>query len=170
MKEKRTMLFCSMIAMLFLLTGCINLSLNKEAMARDNTMPTYNDTNIDNAIPKITNKFTSNKIITFHVIGKGIAPDNATSKGQAILLGESAARSDGYLKLVEKINGIYIDSYKRVGNGAVNYDLMHMETRAWLRGAEVMDIKQINNGIFEAYMRVRVKVTRGHPLYHLSNI
>lgn len=165
MREKRTMLFCSLLMFLFLITGCFNLTANKEAAAQ------LNNGDYDNSNKPTVAMDTKNpKVLTFHVIGRGIAPETATSKGQAILLGESAARANGYLKLVEKINGIYIDSYKRIGNGSVNYDIMHMETRAWLRGAEVMDVKEVNDGIFEAYMRVRIKVQKGHPLYHLSNI
>ncbi len=169
MKEKRTMFFCSVLMLLFLITGCFNLSANDKLATEADNSAIQKDQYENNQQVNIIDD-NSAKILTFHVIGRGLAPETATSKGQAILLGESAARANGYLKLVEKINGVYIDSYQRIGNGSVNYDIMHMETRAWLRGAEVMDVKEVNDGIFEAYMRVRIKVKKGHPLYHLSTI
>jgi hypothetical protein len=105
------------------------------------------------------------RVITFSVVGKGIAPETAINKGQAILLAETAARADGYRKLVEKIHGVYVDAYMRNGSGAIDYDVIQVETRAWLRGAEVLKITQADNGIYESHMRVRVTVNKGHLLW-----
>jgi hypothetical protein len=43
--------------------------------------------------------------------------------------------------------------------------MVYQETQAWLRGAEVIEYKQVEHGIFEAHMRVKLVVPRGHPLY-----
>ncbi|MCP3926849.1 MAG: hypothetical protein GY714_30185 [Desulfobacterales bacterium] len=108
------------------------------------------------------------KIITFHVVGIGIAPENARSKGEALIMGQNAARSDGYVKLVERIHGVYVDSYRRLGRGAINQEVVHMETQAWLKGAEVLEYKEKKYGLFEAHIRLRIKVNPGHALYETN--
>ncbi len=104
-------------------------------------------------------------VVTLHVVGRGIAPENAINKGQAIILGQSAARSNGYVRLAEKVHGVYVDSYKKLGRGVVDMEIVHQETQAWLRGAEVLEYKQAEYGIFEAYMRVRIIVNQNHALF-----
>ncbi|WP_459923603.1 hypothetical protein [Desulfatiferula olefinivorans] len=104
-------------------------------------------------------------VVTLHAVGRGIAPVDAVSRGQAILLGEGAARADGYVRLAEKIHGVYVDSYRHLGRGGIDIDMVYQETQAWLRGAEVIEYKQVEHGIFEAHMRVKVVVPKGHPLY-----
>lgn len=104
-------------------------------------------------------------VVTLHAVGRGIAPENAINKGQAVILGHSAARSNGYLKLAEKIHGVYIDSFRRVGRGILDVEIVHQETQAWLRGAEVLEYREVEYGIFEAYMRVRIVVNQDHALF-----
>lgn len=104
-------------------------------------------------------------VVTLHAVGRGIAPEDAVSRGQAILLGEGAARANGYVRLAEKIHGVYVDSYRQLGRGGIDIDMVFQETQAWLRGAEVIEYKQVEHGIFEAHMRVKIVVPRGHPLY-----
>lgn len=104
-------------------------------------------------------------VVTLHAVGRGIAPEDAISKGQAIILGESAARANGYVKLAEKIYGVYVDSSRRLGGGQVDYEVVHQETQALLKGAEVLEYRQLEHGIFEVYMEVKVVVNYGHPLY-----
>jgi len=108
-------------------------------------------------------------VVTLHVVGRGIAPENAINKGQAIILGQSAARSNGYVKLAEKIHGVYIDSFKKLGRGIVDIEIVHQETQAWLRGAEVLEYKKAEHGIFEAYMRVRIIVNQDHALFPVGS-
>lgn len=104
-------------------------------------------------------------VVTLHAVGRGIAPEDAISRGQAIILGESAALANGYVKLAEKIHGVYVDSYRYLGRGKVDYEVVHQETQALLRGAEVLEYRQLEHGIFEVYMEVKVVVGQGHPLY-----
>ncbi len=104
-------------------------------------------------------------VVTLHAVGRGIAPEDATSRGQAIILGESAARANGYVKLAEKIFGVYVDSYRYLGKGKVDFEMVHQETQALLRGAEVLEYRQLEHGIFEVHMEVKVVVNQDHPLY-----
>ena len=89
---------------------------------------------------------------TFHVVGKGIEPERATTRAQAILMAERAAIVDGYRQLTEKIHGVYVDSQSYVSNGSLNYSIMQNETQAWLRGARIVKINHRGDGITEAEM------------------
>jgi hypothetical protein len=106
-----------------------------------------------------------NRVVTFMVTGKGIAPENALNKGQAILMAEKAAVADGYRQLVERLRGVYVDAYQKTGKGVVDYDIIQTHTQAWLRGTEITEVRQADFGITEAVMRLRVNFTRRGPVW-----
>mgnify|MGYP003574346927 CR=1 FL=1 len=97
------------------------------------------------------------KIVTFYVVGKGLEPEGAVTRGQAVLMAERAAVADGYRQLVEKLRGVYVDAQLKAGNGTVNYDAIQLYTQSWIRGTEVMELKRADYGITEARMRLRVR-------------
>lgn len=92
--------------------------------------------------------------------GKGLEPENALTKGEAILMAERAAVSDGYRQLVEKIRGVYVDAYTKAGQGTVNQDAIQVRTHSWLRGTEVMEITQGNYGITFARLRLKINFSK----------
>jgi hypothetical protein len=96
------------------------------------------------------------KVVTFMVIGKGLEPENALSKGEAVLMAERAAVADGYRQLVEKVRGVYVDAFMRAGRGTINYDTIQVHTQSWLRGTEVMEIYPGDHGIINARLRLRI--------------
>ncbi|MFH2058468.1 MAG: hypothetical protein ABIJ59_06180 [Pseudomonadota bacterium] len=100
------------------------------------------------------------KVVTFFVIGKGIEPENAYSKGEAVLMAERAAVADGYRQLVEKVRGVYVDAFMRAGRGTVDYDTIQVHTQSWLRGTEVMEISNGEYGITNVRMRLRINFAR----------
>jgi hypothetical protein len=100
------------------------------------------------------------KIVTFQVTGKGLEPENALTKGEAILMAERAAVADGYRQLVEKVRGVYVDAYMKAGRGTVSQDEIQVHTQSWLRGTEVMDITQADYGITEARLRLRINFSK----------
>ncbi|MBU1341600.1 MAG: hypothetical protein KKE44_08210 [Proteobacteria bacterium] len=100
------------------------------------------------------------KVVTFFVIGKGLEPENALSKGEAVLMAERAAVADGYRQLVEKVRGVYVDAFMRAGRGTVEYDTIQVHTQSWLRGTEVMEINQGEYGITNVRMRLRINFAR----------
>ncbi|MBF0226003.1 MAG: hypothetical protein HQK76_11150 [Desulfobacterales bacterium] len=103
--------------------------------------------------------------ITFHVVGKGVAPESATNKGEASLLAERSAINDGYRKLAEKIHGVKIYQWQEMENESVDFDFVRTEMETWLRGVEVLKIKEGENGIVEAYMRARIYASPDHVIY-----
>lgn len=153
----------------FLLAGCTATeSPDRRFSTRDgmdNPPAVAPHTAADAADSRMDQGAAARAIVTLHAVGRGIAPENAINRGQAIILGQSAARANGYVKLAEKVHGVYVDSFRQLGRGVVDIEIVHQETQAWLRGAEVLEYREIDNGIFEAYMRVRIIVAQGHPLY-----
>ncbi len=103
------------------------------------------------------NNVFNHKVVTFQATGKGLEPENALTKGEAILMAERAAVADGYRILVEKVRGVYVDAYTKAGRGSVHQDTIQVQTQSWLRGAEVMEITQVDYGITEARLRLRVQ-------------
>jgi len=113
--------------------------------------------------PKVigeTGKKEDHKVVTFNVIGKGLEPENALTRGEAKLQAERAAVVDGYRMLAEKLRGVYVDAYMETGKGTVNYDMIRTHTQAWLRGAEVLQISEGEYGITRARMRLSVNFTK----------
>jgi len=100
------------------------------------------------------------KVVTFQVTGKGLEPENALTKGEAILMAERAAVADGYRQLVEKVRGVYVDAYMKAGRGSVSQDTIQVHTQSWLRGAEVMEITQADYGITVARLRLRINFSK----------
>jgi len=105
------------------------------------------------------------RVMTFHVTGKGVAPETAISKGQAVLMAESAAIADGYRQLVEKIRGVYVDAYMESGQGSVDYEMIRTSTQSWLRGAEIDSIVHADYGITEAHMSLRINFIRKNMIW-----
>jgi hypothetical protein len=100
------------------------------------------------------------KVVTFYVIGKGLEPENALSKGEAVLMAERAAVADGYRQLVEKLRGVYLEAFMRAGRGTVDQETIQVQTQSWLRGTEIMEITQGEYGITMARMSLRINFTR----------
>jgi hypothetical protein len=100
------------------------------------------------------------KVVTFQVVGKGLEPENALTKGEARLMAERAAIADGYRQLVEKLRGVYVQAYMKAGRGTVDQDIIETHTQSWLRGAEVMDITQKEYGITAARLRLRINFSK----------
>jgi len=105
------------------------------------------------------------RVMTFHVTGKGLAPETAISKGQAVLMAERAAVADGYRQLVEKIRGVYVDAYMKSGRGAVDYEMVRTSTQSWLRGAEIDSIVHADYGITEAHMSLRINFIKKNMIW-----
>lgn len=167
--KRHTILTTILCFMISVMSGCSALdykgkkSDNNTGIENPPAVSSKND--MDSSDSESDEKIRTKAVVTLHAVGRGIAPEDAISRGQAIILGESAARSNGYVKLAEKIYGVYVDSYRLLGRGKVDYEIVHQETQALLKGAEVLEYRQLEHGIFEVYMEVKVIVNQGHPLY-----
>jgi hypothetical protein len=102
----------------------------------------------------------SKKTVTFDVVGKGLEPETAVTKGEAVLMAERAAIADGYRQLVEKIHGVYVDAFMRAGYGTVNQEMIKTHTQSWLRGVEIVEIRHAEYGITEVQMQLRINFSK----------
>ena len=102
----------------------------------------------------------NHKVVSFYVIGKGLEPENALTRGEAVLMAERAAVADGYRQLVEKVRGVYVDAFMKAGRGTVNHDVIQIHTQSWLRGTEIMEVTRGEYGITNARLRLRINFSK----------
>lgn len=119
---------------------------------------------------RVIGQANEQKVVTFDVTGKGLEPETALTKGEAVILAERAAIVDGYRQLVEKIHGVYVDAYMKAGYGTVNHELIKTQTQSWLRGVEIVEIRHANHGITEVQMQLRVNFTKKGMIWWPSGI
>jgi len=96
------------------------------------------------------------RAVVFKVTGKGVAPENAINKGEAVILGERAAVLDGYRQLTEKLKGVLVESYSQRKGAQIDMDKITAQTNSYLKGVEVMEIVRGEHDIYSANMQVRV--------------
>lgn len=126
------------------------------ALAGCSTGKSTNQTAPGNVLGLDQGSGSSQKVVTFDVVGKGLEPENALTKGEAKLMAERAAIADGYRQMVEKVRGVYVDAFMKAGYGKVNQDLISTKTQSWLRGVEVVEIREARYGITEAHMQLSI--------------
>ncbi|MCP4720624.1 MAG: hypothetical protein GY860_14315 [Desulfobacteraceae bacterium] len=136
-------IFFWFILVLSVLSGCT--SLNQKNVSSPGSVLGLNQSDIG-----------TQKIVSFEVIGKGLEPEKALTKGEAILMAERAAIADGYRQLVEKLRGVYVNAFTKAGYGTVNQDMITTKTQSWLRGVEILEIRQAEYGITEAQLQLRI--------------
>ncbi|SLM32986.1 conserved hypothetical protein [Desulfamplus magnetovallimortis] len=146
------------ILLVFLTSGCIYPALRgagaSNATATGGALDSAQDGNL-----------SQERIVTFTVTGKGLMPETAINTGQGRLMAERAAINDGYRQLVEKIRGVYIDAFSQTTNGIVDYDVIRTKTQSWLRGVEIIAIKESGYGIFNADMQLRIYFTQNDMIW-----
>lgn len=98
----------------------------------------------------------SGKVVTFEVVGKGLEPEKALTRGEAALMAERAAVADGYRQLIEKVSGVYVDAFMKAGSGTVNKETITTKAQSWLRGVEVVEIRKGEHGITEAHLQLSI--------------
>jgi hypothetical protein len=134
-----------LILLVFIVYGC-NYSTQRSATG-----------GVVNPVPS---QLDLERIVTFRVLGKGVEPEDALTKGQARLMAEKAAVADGYRQFVEKLSGVYVDAYTSSGFGKVDKDSLTISVQSMLRGVEIKEILHDEYGIARAAMELRVYFTR----------
>lgn len=135
--------FCQVAVLLILLSGCSFTGQNSISSPGPVLGLGQGDSN-------------SRKVVTFEVIGKGLEPEKALTKGEARIMAERAAVADGYRQLVEKVRGVYVDAFMKAGFGTVNQDMITTKTQSWLRGVDIVEIRFAEHDITEAVMELSI--------------
>ena len=135
--------FCQVAVLLILLSGCSSTGQNSTSSPGPVLGLNQGDSD-------------SQKVVTFEVIGKGLEPENALTKGEARIMAERAAVADGYRQLVEKVRGVYVDAFMKAGFGTVNQDMITTKTQSWLRGVDIIEIRLAEHDITEAVMELSI--------------
>ncbi len=137
------------------LTFCLMVSLSSCGFSRRNASPGS----------VLGAKGANQKVVKFEVIGKGLEPETALTRGEAVLMAERAAISDGYRQLVEKIRGVYVEAYTKSGNATVDYDLINTQTQSWLRGVKILQITKAEYGITQARMQLSIYFAKQNMIW-----
>ena len=88
-------------------------------------------------------------------MGFGAVPEKAEyTKGQAILVAISASRRDALRSLAEKLYGVRITSVTSLSALSVKQDSFRVQLDAFIRGASVVSIEQIDDDIYQTVMQV----------------
>ncbi len=83
------------------------------------------------------------------VTGKGAPPKEVETKSQAKLMAERAARLDAYRNLLEIVRGTKVDAKTKIEDFETQYDIIKTNLHAYLKGARVVDIRHLPDGIVE---------------------
>jgi hypothetical protein len=163
MKKIIFVLFC--FTYITFLTSCDTLtgaSAKQNAVSSvsvNNTLsiPSNKMKNLTNYFPLIGKSNNAGSTLTLYVTGRGAPPtDTEYSDVQKYLLAERAAIADGYRLLSEKLEGVFIEAYTKSGYYTVEYDRIHLATKAFIKGAEIVSIKHKDNGVCQAELKITV--------------
>lgn len=99
------------------------------------------------------------RIVTFKVTGQGVAPETSLTRGQGRILAGRAAIADGYRQFVEKLSGVYVETFTRAGLSHLGADQIQISVKAMLRGVEIKEIVHDEYGIAKANMELSINFT-----------
>lgn len=150
--------FCRVAVLLILLSGCASMGQNSTTASPGPVLGLGKDDG------------NSQKVVTFEVIGKGLEPENAVTRGEGKIMAERAAVADGYRQLVEKLSGVYVDAFMKAGFGTVNKDMITTKTQSWLRGVDIVEIRSAEYGITEAVMELSIYFTKKDMVWWPSGL
>lgn len=110
------------------------------------------------------------RIVVFKVTGKGMAPESALRRGEAIILGERSAVLDGYRQLLEKLKGALVDTYSKRDGTIIDMDVITSEAQSYLKGVKILDTKKDEYDVFSVDMQVRVFFTNNELIWWPSGL
>ncbi|OGT21071.1 MAG: hypothetical protein A2V90_07905 [Gammaproteobacteria bacterium RBG_16_57_12] len=94
--------------------------------------------------------------ITVLARGYGSPPKKYYPEGQRKLMAMRAARLDAYRVLAEQISGLHIWGGTTVGDMVVEKDQFEVFLEAYVLGAKVLDVNELDNGVYEAVIEATV--------------
>ncbi len=94
-------------------------------------------------------------IVTLTVIGEGIAPKDAISPTQAMVLAKRAAIIDGYRQLGEKLYGIKLSAQERVEDAVLRNSKIATSLNAVIKNAAIIN-NAYKDGLYRVMMELKI--------------
>jgi len=107
---------------------------------------------------------TKNNVLTFKVVGQGVAPVNTISPAQAKALAKRAAIADAYRQLAEKIAGVKIEGRDKIVNMVTKKSLVRTCVSALIKNATIID-SVTKDGLYEVEMEIKMYGKKWYPLF-----
>ena len=139
---------------LFLTTGC---SVKKV----DNGIKTGE---VNLAKEKDVPLLTKNSVLTFKVVGQGVAPLNTISPAQAKALAKRAAIADAYRQLGEKIAGVKVEGRDKIVNMITKKSIIRAYVNALIKNATIVD-SVTKDGLYEVEMELKMYGKKWYPIF-----
>jgi len=105
-----------------------------------------------------------NNVLTFKVIGQGVAPVNTISPAQAKALAKRAAIADAYRQLAEKIAGVKVQGRDKIVNMVTKKSLVRTCVSALIKNATILD-SVTKDGLYEVEMEIKMYGKKWYPLF-----
>ena len=102
---------------------------------------------------------------TFRAAGLGVPSSKHTNAAVARAMAGRAAKADAMRNLVQQIQGARIDAETTVKDYVTESDHIKMEVNSYIRGARVINQKQMPDGTVEVEMEVEVPAAFFEQLY-----
>ncbi len=94
-------------------------------------------------------------IVTLTVIGEGIAPQDAISPTQAMVLAKRAAIIDGYRQLGEKLYGVKLSARDKVEDAVLRNSKIATRVDAIIRNANIIN-NAYKDGLYRVMMELKI--------------
>jgi len=107
---------------------------------------------------------TRNNVLTFKVVGQGVAPINTISPAQAKALAKRAAIADAYRQLAEKIAGVKVEGRDKIVNMVTKKSLVRTCVNALIKNATIID-SATKDGLYEVEMEIKMYGKKWYPLF-----
>jgi len=107
---------------------------------------------------------TKDNVLTFKVVGQGVAPLNTISPAQAKALAKRAAIADAYRQLAEKIAGVKVEGRDKIVNMVTKKSLVRTCVSALIKNATIID-SVTKDGLYEVEMEIKMYGKKWYPLF-----
>ena len=143
-----------MLTIALFTSGCIGMS--KVEKSADVNINLYKEKNVP--------VLRKDNVLTFKVVGQGVAPLNTISPAQAKALAKRAAIADAYRQLAEKIAGVKVEGRDKIVNMVTKKSLVRTCVSALIKNATIID-SMTKDGLYEVEMEIKMYGKKWYPLF-----
>ena len=154
---RRISVALSVVTVMFLFTGCFTgITVAKLEKSKDSKLTIFKEKNVP--------ILTKNNVLTFKVVGQGVAPVNTVSPAQARALAKRAAIADAYRQLGEKIAGVKVEGRDKIVNMITKKSIIRTYVNALIKNATITD-SATKDGLYEVEMELKMYGKKWYPIF-----